>query len=140
LIVPRDRTLPRSPKSSRPPRLGDEMAMSVGMRPGSLREARSSERPATRVPGVIRPDELYTIEEFVARTGLGETWRRRARRTGLQILYLNSRAFIWGGDFIDFVRRMATKEFRPMEKGSSATGSSGLRDAETGHSNSSGSI
>ena len=99
------------------------------MRPGSRREARASEKVATRVPGVIRPDELYTIEEFVARTGLGETWRRRARRTGLQILYLNGRGFIWGGDFIDFVLRMATKEFRPKEKGSSATDSNGLHDS-----------
>jgi hypothetical protein len=90
--------------------------------PANGREAHCAEKCVHRAPGVIRADEVYTIEEFRARTGLGETWRRRARRKGLRILYVNSRAFICGRDFIDFVERVATEEFRPKEPSAAGTG------------------
>jgi hypothetical protein len=100
--------------------------------PATSQRGHSLEKRAPRVPGVIRADELYTIEEFVARTGLGESWRRRARRRGLRILYLNSRAFVSGRDFIDFVQHQATAEFRPKEKECSEFGTDGQDDVPTG--------
>jgi hypothetical protein len=76
---------------------------------------RSSEKRAPRAPGVIRVDELYTLDEFRSRTGLGEQWLRTARRSGLRVLYLGGRAFIRGRDFVDFLEKSAGDEFRPKE-------------------------
>ena len=44
-----------------------------------------------------------------------------SRRKGLRILYVNSRAFICRRDFIEFVERVATLEFRPNEASSAGT-------------------
>jgi hypothetical protein len=80
---------------------------------------RSAEKRAPRAPGVIRIDELYTLDEFRSRTGLGEQWLRTARRTGLRVLYLGGRAFVRGRDFVDFLEKSAGDEFRPKEPGES---------------------
>jgi len=54
--------------------------------------------------GVISPRELYTLEEIKRRTGWGDTALRQARKRGLVVWYCGSRAFLWGRDFIDFIK------------------------------------
>ena len=54
-------------------------------------------------PGVISPDDLYTLDEFRARTKLGQAALRTLRRAGLRVIYQSGRAFIFGSDFIEFL-------------------------------------
>jgi hypothetical protein len=53
--------------------------------------------------GVIRADELYTIDEFKKRLGIRDATLRSARRAGLCIKYLHGRAFVLGQDWIGYV-------------------------------------
>lgn len=58
-------------------------------------------------PGIIEPGVLYGLDEFSARTGMKRFALRSARRRGLPVLYVGNRAFIDGGDAIEFFRRDA---------------------------------
>lgn len=53
--------------------------------------------------GVVRPDELYTVEELKRRLGISATTLRMARRNGLRVLYVHKRAYVHGRDWIDYV-------------------------------------
>jgi hypothetical protein len=53
--------------------------------------------------GVIRPDELYTIEELKQRLGITNSTLRAARRAGLRVRYKHRLAFVHGSDWIDYV-------------------------------------
>ena len=53
--------------------------------------------------GVIRPEELYTLEELKRRVHLGEAALRAARRAGLVVHYKHSRGFVVGSDWINYI-------------------------------------
>jgi hypothetical protein len=55
-------------------------------------------------PGVIKPEELYTLNAFKRRLGVREATLRSARRAGLRVYYVHKHAYIYGGDWIDYVR------------------------------------
>ena len=54
--------------------------------------------------GVINPEELYTLDAFKRRLGVREATLRAARRAGLQVYYVHKHAYIYGRDWIDYVR------------------------------------
>jgi hypothetical protein len=76
----------------------------------SARKRKQRGKPAPRPAGVIRDDTTYTLEEFRARTGLGEAWLRGARRSGLRVIYLAGRAFVRGRSFADFLERLGSED------------------------------
>jgi len=47
---------------------------------------------------------IYPLTEFQARTGLTDSAMRAARRRGLPVLRSGKRAFVWGQDFLDFLK------------------------------------
>ncbi len=54
--------------------------------------------------GVINPGELYTLKAFMRTLGICEATLRSARRAGLRVHRVHKRAFIFGADWIDYVR------------------------------------
>jgi hypothetical protein len=54
--------------------------------------------------GVICPDELYSLKAFTRRLGIREATLRSARRAGLRVYYVHKHAYIYGRDWIDYVR------------------------------------
>jgi hypothetical protein len=54
--------------------------------------------------GVINPDELYTLKEFTRRLGIRSATIRAARRMGLRVYYVHKHAYVYGRDWIDYVR------------------------------------
>jgi len=86
---------------------------------------RSAEKRASRAPGMIAIDAVYTIAEFKLRAGVGDTWIRKARRAGLRVFYTGGRAFVLGRDFIDFLERSAADEFRPADAGRAVDAAAG---------------
>jgi len=71
----------------------------------------TSERRAPRLaaspkaPGVIRADELYTLEELQQRLQAGEWALRMARRGGLRMLKLGKRKYVKGSEVIRFLEQ-----------------------------------
>lgn len=57
--------------------------------------------------GPIEPQVLYPLEDFEARSGMGKTALRQARRTGLKVRYVGNRGFIFGRDFLNWVDETA---------------------------------
>lgn len=55
--------------------------------------------------GIIKPDEMYRLEEAKKRTGWGAHAFRAARRAGLQVRYAGRRGFVLGKDIIEYVER-----------------------------------
>jgi len=55
--------------------------------------------------GVIRADTLYTRDAFMARLGFKDAAWRSAYRQGLRVRYCHGRAFVYGGDFIEYIRQ-----------------------------------
>jgi len=53
--------------------------------------------------GVIRADELYTIDEFKKRLGIRDATLRAPRPAGLCVKYLHGRAFVLGQDWFAYV-------------------------------------
>lgn len=53
--------------------------------------------------GPVRADELYALEEFQQRVGLGRGAMREARRGGLRVRYVHGRAFVLGADWMEYV-------------------------------------
>jgi hypothetical protein len=53
--------------------------------------------------GVIRPDELYTLEALKVRMGIRDATLRAARRAGLKVHYRHGRGFVHGRDWISYV-------------------------------------
>lgn len=58
-------------------------------------------------PGVIRPDECYTKEEFWSRVGMGQTAWRAAIRNGLPCIRTAGRVYVRGQDWIAYLDRVA---------------------------------
>jgi len=54
--------------------------------------------------GVIHPAELYTLEAIKHRLGIRDSTLRAARRAGLRVHYKHGRGFVYGGDWIAYVR------------------------------------
>lgn len=54
--------------------------------------------------GVINPEELYTLSAFTQRLGIRAATLRSARRAGLKVYYVHKHAYIYGRDWIDYVR------------------------------------
>ena len=61
----------------------------------------------TTAPGVIEPQNIYTLREFQARSGLGETALRTARRAGLRVVRFKNRSYVRGQDFLEFLDKVA---------------------------------
>ena len=57
----------------------------------------------TKTSGLIRYDELYTLEEFKARMRLTDTAMRALRRKGFNVLRVGKRAFVSGFEAIAFL-------------------------------------
>jgi len=53
--------------------------------------------------GVIRPDELYTLNELKHRLGITSSTLRAARRGGLRVYYRHKHAYVYGRDWIEYV-------------------------------------
>ena len=56
-----------------------------------------------RPPQMIEPQVLYSLTEAMARTGLGKSGFRQARRAGMPVRYVSRRAYVLGRDLIDFI-------------------------------------
>jgi len=54
--------------------------------------------------GVINPDELYTLQSFMQRIGVRDSTVRAARRAGLKVHYVHKHGYVYGRDWIDYVR------------------------------------
>jgi hypothetical protein len=63
---------------------------------------------ANELTGTINPDELYTFEAFKRRLGVREGTIRAARRAGLRVHYVHRMGYIYGRDWIDYVRQANT--------------------------------
>ncbi len=57
--------------------------------------------------GYISAHELYTLEEFGSRLGLGTAALRSARRRGLRIGRVGRRSYVLGSDFIAYIHASA---------------------------------
>lgn len=55
-------------------------------------------------PGVIEAAAAYTLPEFQSITQLGDAAMRQARRKGLAVTKVGRRSFVYGQDFIDYMR------------------------------------
>ena len=69
--------------------------------------------------GVVYGDAAYSLEAFMDRLDVGETWLRSRRREGLRVCYVGKRGFIVGEDFLEFLIRSHTAAW--------GTASTGLR-------------
>lgn len=58
----------------------------------------------------ILPDALYPLRVFTAITGLGEYALRTARRNGMKIHRMGGRSFVFGADFIRFLRKQGGEQ------------------------------
>jgi len=52
----------------------------------------------------VRADSLYPSEVLMQHAGLGRTSLREARRNGLRCYYLSGRLFVFGEDWMAYVR------------------------------------
>lgn len=59
--------------------------------------------PVIEEHGVVRPDEIYTLEEFKHRLGISNSTLRAARRSGLRVCYIHKHAYVYGRDWIDYL-------------------------------------
>ena len=53
--------------------------------------------------GVIRPEELYTLDEIKLRLGITNSTLRSARRAGLRVYYKHKHGYVYGRDWIEYV-------------------------------------
>lgn len=63
--------------------------------------------------GVVTPDELFTAKAFTQRLGIQASTLTSARRAGLPVYYKHKRAYIYGRDWIDYVRNSNTRSTDP---------------------------
>lgn len=54
--------------------------------------------------GIVVPDRLYTLKAFKELLGVQDSTIRAARRLGLRVEYRHKQGFIYGQDWIDYVR------------------------------------
>ena len=62
----------------------------------------------------IRRDEMYCFGDFIKRTGISLAILDRWRDDGLVVLCFQARAFIRGGDWIDWYIRKAVGQPAPI--------------------------
>ena len=72
-------------------------------------------KPSDESRGVIRRDELYTLNEFKLRLGVTDATLRSARRAGFCVYYAHKHGYIYGDDWIDYVRSVG----RPTDRSGS---------------------
>lgn len=66
--------------------------------------SRTSSGPSSLdIRGVIRPDELYTLNELKHRLGITNSTLRAARRSGLRVFFKHRHAYVYGRDWIEYV-------------------------------------
>jgi len=53
--------------------------------------------------GHIDAKVIYPLSDFMKRTGLGRHAMPEARRNGLRDIHVGSRAFVRGGDFLEWL-------------------------------------
>lgn len=71
---------------------------------------------AVGIPASISTTEIYPLAEFQARTGLSDSAMRAARRRGLPVLRAGKRAFVFGQDFLAFLKSKSNLERSPSER------------------------
>ncbi|SFJ58414.1 hypothetical protein [Planctomicrobium piriforme] len=82
---------------------------------------RKERAPKERVPGMVRPDEVYTLKEFMARTGMGESALRAARRKCAArheeplVFYAHKLAFIHGKRWLEYLYSENMEKSRPKD-------------------------
>jgi hypothetical protein len=72
-------------------------------------------KSANSRPTFIRRDECYGIEEFGRRLGLGRHGLRSLRRMGLPVIRIAGRAFVDGGQALDFLVKVAGADETNLE-------------------------
>ena len=56
--------------------------------------------------GVIRADELYTVNEIKLRLGVQEHGLRQMKRAGLKVIHFGRRNYVRGQSVLDFFERI----------------------------------
>ena len=56
----------------------------------------------------IRDDEVYTISDFMLRTGLGVKSIRKAQREGLEVRRVGRRSYVAGKSWSEYLGKTAT--------------------------------
>jgi hypothetical protein len=68
--------------------------------------------------GVIKPDELYTLQAFTRRLGIQAATLRSARRAGLRVFYVHKHAYVYGRDWIEYVLKSKPRHESPSSSDS----------------------
>lgn len=53
----------------------------------------------------ISANECYPLDVFAAAAGLGRAALREARRNGLKVRRVHGRAYVFGSDWLDYLRK-----------------------------------
>ncbi|MFV0443670.1 MAG: hypothetical protein ACK5Q5_08880 [Planctomycetaceae bacterium] len=61
-------------------------------------------------PGVIERGAVYSLDEFLLRTGLSTAAYKQARRAGLRVRRAHKRAFIIGDDWLSYLESRDTPQ------------------------------
>lgn len=67
-------------------------------------ESKPRKRPKPVIIGVIRADEVYTLDQLYRRFGHGPRTVREAFDKGLRCMTFGRRKYVWGQDLIEFLR------------------------------------
>lgn len=65
---------------------------------------------AERIPGVVDAAQIYRLDEFRLRMGLGDLAFREVKRRGLKVVKVGKRIYVRGRDWLEFVDREAEKQ------------------------------
>lgn len=91
---------------------------------------RKQATPAARVPGEIRRDSVYSLDEIRQRLRIGSKGIRTMREAGLPVRYAGRAAFVAGTDFARFVATLPTnRDATGTETGAETPGLGGQRYA-----------
>ena len=66
-----------------------------------------------QITGVIKPDELYTLQAFTRRLGIQAATLRSARRAGLRVFYVHKHGYVYGRDWIEYVLKSKPRHDSP---------------------------
>jgi hypothetical protein len=66
-----------------------------------------------QITGVIKPDELYTLQAFTRRLGIQAATLRSARRAGLRVFYVHKHGYVYGRDWIEYVLKSKPRHDNP---------------------------
>jgi hypothetical protein len=79
------------------------------------KSSRVNNSKSSRAP--IEPATCYPLANFQLRVGFGDSAMRAARKAGLKVLYLHKRPFVFGGDFIEYLKLNGSDNSRETEAG-----------------------